>query len=112
MKVEEKMSEQTAMCPKHGVEHGVCVDPVRADQTEKPEKPCPDCGKTWCFGERHICTVSPANRFDPYEALDTIQQIVDCGTQEDGASLITEMECGTLYRHVCTLRAYITGMER
>ncbi|KKK76180.1 hypothetical protein LCGC14_2866280, partial [marine sediment metagenome] len=31
------MNDQTTMCPKHGIAHGVCVDPVRADQTEKPE---------------------------------------------------------------------------
>ncbi|KKK76072.1 hypothetical protein LCGC14_2867400 [marine sediment metagenome] len=34
MKVEEKMSEQTAMCPRHGVAHGVCVDPVKTDLPE------------------------------------------------------------------------------
>ncbi len=65
------------------------------------EKPCPDCGKTWYFGERHICTVSPANRFDPFEALDELEVFVTEPAFRDRA-----------YQLVFALRAYITGMER
>ena len=123
------LPDLTTMCPKHGVAHGVCVDPVRAEiptlegacrevvetyKTYEDEKAnritvveaprpdesvgdcCPECGG-YVFNPE----TTPPNRFDPFEALDTINRAIP-GTR-----------CGDEVRStVHALRAYITGMER
>ena len=84
------------------------------ESVEREEKPCPDCGKTWyswvphsCYPVSDINKVEP-NRFDPYEALDSIQaaglEFHDAVKLEKPFKLITVQ--------VLALRAYITGMER
>ena len=62
-------------------------------------------------------SVTP-NRFDPYEALDMIDAILDSSsnlpthtTRGDGY-LILDLDRETLCREVKALRAYITGMEK
>ena len=95
---------------------GGCVPPsVTAEPTfvpvdQRQEKPCPDCGKTWyswaphsCYPVSDIYKIEP-NRFDPFEALDTILDQAHCAEEE------YHMEKAIAAAH--TLRAYITGMER
>ena len=81
--------EQRKMCPKHGVAHGVCVEPIKAEIPPEPPKlplhlePCdiPNC--TWCGADTSVAAehrvigelvaaqdrLMAPNRFDPYEAL-------------------------------------------
>ena len=58
----------------------------------------------------------PPNRFDPYEALDIINQMGTNGgkrlTHSGGERLITLDELNTIHVQVNLLRAYITGMEK
>ena len=57
---------------------------------------CPECGG-YVFNPE----TTPPNRFDPFEALDTIEELVD-----------GEIDVWKISHHVDALRAYITGMER
>jgi len=144
----EKMHfDQTAMCPKHGIAHGVCVDPIKTtggSTTSEPgyvepsgtgetsaasctlcgqtgitfphtcnvEKPlqlsefCPTCHKAWVSG-----SLISENRFEPFEALDTILQ---CASAIEAAEEIGHAagDVATLHNQVYALRAYITGMGK
>ena len=123
-----ELDYQREMCPKHGIAHGVCVDPIktgggRPSVTGEPAQYTCSTGTsrascTFCGGpitdRPHICRglipyeapdTSP-NRFCPFEALDGI---VD--TAQKVASdpvYFTEI----IRNRVYALRAYITGMER
>ena len=151
---------QRKMCPKHGVAHGVCVDPIKPeippDRQPPPEKepeveaprsdegcasrvaplhhgaressdlqladPPPSLAKAMrcpyhhthcqcalcvaCGCDHHVLPdlVEP-NRFDPYQALDKLEDILSVFYDDQERSL-TEMEI-----LVPLLRAYITGRE-
>ena len=114
------MSEQTAMCPRHGVAHGVCVDPVKTTTEGLAlADPPPSLAKAMGLPEEATtiddnaekclapsrCVIHAPNRFDPYEALDRVEQIVEFS----GTSTATRLEGA---RIIYALRAYITGMER
>lgn len=109
----KSIQDMTTWCPKHGVAHGVCIDPIRVDEQD------PTTGRPMTVedGEAGDLVVKlrnmvaqleeecerlrdgfpEPNRFDPYEALDQILETVHGLTVEN---------------HVHALRAYITGMER
>ncbi len=188
----EKMSlpDMTTMCPKHGIAHGVCVDPIktiRGSTTSEPgyvkpsvtgepaqhipcstenesvgyptvgrpmtvedgeagelvvklrnlvadlrgerrrmagrladlldpDIPCPRCRDQAappdesvgdccpeCGGYVFNPETTPPNRFDPFEALDDIEQWLDGSTSAHVAGIRAYLRA---------LRAYITGMER
>lgn len=82
----KSIQDMTTWCPKHGVAHGVCIDPIRVTDSQKP------------------------NRFDPYEALDDIlQRMGELVTDYISGGCRNTDEIGN---QVHALRAYITGMER
>ncbi len=99
--------DQTAMCPKHGIAHGVCVDPIKTTGGSTTSEP--GYVKPSVTGEpaQHIpCSSETITlRFCPFEALDLIEKIAgDEQTREEGV--------GTLLTQVHALRAYITGMGK
>ena len=112
---------QRQMCPKHGIAHGVCVDPIKAESAPGEHQNWEEDGGTWWWTrnigglERPATELNPSppsprstpptNRFDPYEALDKIQGFI-CNFGANSAA--QEIAEGQLY----ALRAYITGMER
>ena len=132
------LPDMTTMCPKHGVAHGVCVDPVRAEiptlegacrevvetyktyedekanritivESPRPDESvgdcCPECGG-YVFNPE----TTPPNRFDPFEALDTIHD-----TATEIAAVLETLkvrEVIKIQEQIRLLRAYITGMEK
>ncbi len=63
--------------------------------------------------------MTPPNRFDPYEALDTIYEVLSCCGEKrlgfepnDGSVNLPWGDAETIRNQVYALRAYITGMER
>ena len=77
---------------------------------------CSFCGETEITFP-HTCMSAPKpKRFDPYEALDLIDQVVVNGkarlSHSDRERLVTLDELSTIHAQVNLLRAYITGMER
>ncbi len=114
---DKSLGQDWPMCPKHGVAHGVCVEPIKAPLF------CSSCGYT-----PHGCdpcrerlledkppntiylrdpyemqdAVPPPNRFDPYEALDRI----GCAVKRE------EWYTQPVNADLHALRAYITGMEQ
>ncbi len=133
----ESHSEQRKMCPKHGIAHGVCVDPIKAEAP--PEESlqvgglggtstasCTLCGETGITfphtcpgssgGQDHLTPVQP-NRFDPYEALDIMEAMLDSSeclpthTSRGDGYLIVDADFHTAKHQLHALRAYITGME-
>ncbi len=97
------MNEQTMMCPKHGVAHGVCVDPMDASDTMWESPPPPHV----VFNPRLAEEMNPKalNRFGPYEALDLIDRANFSPRHlPDSLKLV--------HQQVDLLRAYFTGMEK
>ena len=89
------MNKRTDWCPKHGVAHGFCVEPIKTtsdySHIEDPDYVEPETVTTTTL------TFLEPKRFDPYEALDEILEL---------------SPLAGVRRNVRCLRAYITGMER
>ena len=121
-------SSQREMCPKHGIPHGVCVDPIKAKiPTEEDLQvgglgysalEIHDEGKATNRFEPHLCALCetihvlprlgepsrcPTNRFDPFEAL---------GEIHIEAQSAPESSYQAICKQVLALRAYITGMGK
>ncbi|KKL26222.1 hypothetical protein LCGC14_2397430 [marine sediment metagenome] len=118
--MDKSLGEDRKMCPKHGIAHGVCVDPIKAEvpPDAQPAEDFPGIAMTSCTfcGETaitfpHTCDINKVpdltNRFDPYETLDAIEGAVSSLGFTRGHSLGDR-----IISHVFALRAYITGMER
>ena len=97
------LGEDRKMCPKHGVAHGVCVDPIRTSHVPLTDE---------SFGGLEKWTTElKANRFDPFEALDKIAGLRVLGLDEIGGdSCLGDFDAVRV--HLGALRAYITGMEK
>ena len=113
-----KTSEQDYTKP------SVTAEPTVIPVDEREEKPCPDCGKTWyswaphsCYPVSDINKIQP-NRFDPFEALDTISRTAtdSMNVVKDGVlqPVTDQMRLNTnlIGFEVHALRAYLSGMER
>ena len=93
----------------------ICAGLVKLAQhipcsTEKPPQLsefCPTCHKQWVSG-----SLISENRFDPYEALDTIVESFEDEGGPPGSVLIPWNIASLISDQVHALRAYITGMER
>ena len=113
------MNERTDWCPKHGVAHGVCVEPIKTTTEGLAlADPPPSLAKAMGLPEEATtiddnaekclapsrCVIHSPTRFDPFEALHEIYR------EAKDASDEYHMEKTLAAVHA--LRAYITGMER
>ena len=89
--------------------------------SKRPKRPNPvaiPCStKSLGVGERRLLSPDEVlaefpepNRFDPFEALDTIENITL--ESRDTRVILGDGDLGVIQRRVLALRAYITGMER
>lgn len=136
------MHDSTVMCPKHGVAHGVCVDPVKTNDLQRAELPsslakaiklertctatrCSICSDAIDKGIVEIDRNGVVHTWDDPETHTRLgpTEVPDLTNRFDPYEALDEIEHLTHYEvpgegflliqdKIYALRAYITGMEK